>query len=223
MNAPRNPYFTTCSGREIDLVNPSPADICFEDLAHHLSHLTRYGGACAISYTVAQHLVLGADLCTAQAKPYWLVHDAHEAFGGDDTTPKKRAFPLVIHEMLGGDKVQPSEITFFKSLVRKAFDEFEQRCMKAVHEAAGLAWPVPAEIDAEVKRIDRVMLLSEWKAIMPGEPPAQYRFLDGEEIRPKEPRDLPISEWNREQARNFVYRAFVDQLPVYAHRRMEER
>lgn len=216
MTAPRNPYFTTVSGREIDLVNPSPADICFEDLAHHLAHNTRFGGACYITYTVAQHLVLGSDLCSDAARPYFLAHDAHEGFSGDDTTPKKKAFPLVIHEMLGGDKAQPSEVTFFKQLVRRAFDEFESRCMRAVHLAAGLEWPVPPAIATEVKRIDRVMLLTEWKAIMPGAVPEQYRFLDGKEIKPLSVRQLPIAQWDFERGRDFLLREFHAHLPVYA-------
>ena len=219
MNAARNPYFTTVSGREIDLVNPSPADIAFEDLAHHLAHNTRFGGACAVTYTVAQHLVLGADLCSAAAKPYFLAHDAHEGFAGDDTTPKKRAFPIVIHEMLGGDRAQPTEVTFFKQLVRKAFDEFETRCMRAVHLAAGLEWPVPPIIEAEVKHVDRVMLLTEWKALMPGKVPEPYRFLNGEEIKPKSTREVPIGQWTFENAKRLFLIACVDHLPIYAHRK----
>lgn len=212
----RNPYFTTVSGREIDLVNPSPADVSFEDIAHHLAQNCRFGGAVRETYTVAQHCVLGAKLCSSAAKPYFIAHDAHEYCAGDDTTPKKRAFPLVIHEMLGGDRAQPSEVSFFKQMVRRAFDEFENRHMRAVHEAAGLAWPVPPEIAREVKFVDRVMLLTEWRALMPGNVPEAYRTLDGETV---EARDMPILPWRFDQAKSEFFGACVSMLPVFQRKR----
>jgi 5'-deoxynucleotidase YfbR-like HD superfamily hydrolase len=208
----RAPYFTTVSGREIDLVNPSPADVSFEDIAHHLAHNCRFGGAVRETYTVAQHCVLGARLCSQVAKPYFIAHDAHEAFAGDDTTPKKRAFPLVIHEMLGG-RAEADQLVMFKMMVRNAFDEFEKRHMKAVHEAAGLAWPVPRDIEREVKFVDRVMLLTEWRALMPGDVPEAYRTLDGEAI---EPRDMTIIPWRFDQAKSEFFGACVSYLPCFA-------
>lgn len=218
MTETRNPYFTTVSGREVDLVAPSPADVSFEDLAHHLSHLTRYGGACAITYTVAQHLVLGVDLCTEAAKPYWLAHDAHEGIGGDDVTPKKRARPHHLRKHLL-QFFPLSDVERVLDAMKSADAAFEASLMEAVHLAAGLAWPVPFEIEQEIKQIDRVMLLTEWKALMPGAVPPAYRFLDGAEIKAKSVREVPISEWSRQQSRELLMTAFVKHLPIYANRK----
>lgn len=210
----RNPFFTTASGREIDLVHPSPADVSFEDVAHHLAQSCRYGGAVRETYTVAQHSVLGARLCSTAAKPYFIAHDAHEAFAGDDTTPKKKALPLVIFEMLGG-KAEPERVSFLQNMVRDAFEEFESRHMEAVHRAAGLQWPVPPEVEREVKYIDRVMLLTEWRELMPGDVPEAYRLLGDVTVKPHE---MSIVAWSFEHAKREFYAACVTLLPIYQNR-----
>lgn len=183
MKAQRNPFFTTVSGIEVDLVRPHPGDVEFNDVAHHLSLITRYGGACRRFYSVAEHLLNGMAGCTPELLPYWLLHDAHEYVSQDDTTPKKRALPLVMADALGG-QFPLADIEKFTLAIETAFDQFELRHMGAVHFAAGLQFPVPPEIERAVKRIDRKMLLTEWQHIMPGAVPEQYRVLDGEPLEP---------------------------------------
>ena len=47
----------TFSGIAVDLKNPDPNTILVPDLAHHLSQICRFTGACRKTYSVAQHSV----------------------------------------------------------------------------------------------------------------------------------------------------------------------
>jgi hypothetical protein len=85
----------TYTGHYLDLINPDPADVLLEDIAVHLSNMCRYAGAVTKFYSVAEHSVrvskmaqqLGADILTQML---CLVHDGHESYMGDITTPLKR-------------------------------------------------------------------------------------------------------------------------------------
>jgi hypothetical protein len=82
------------NGRGIDLLNPRVEDVDWNNIATSLSLLCRYTGhmkSLDDFYSVAQHSVLVADLLHPSVAIYGLLHDAHEAFFGDDATPKKRA------------------------------------------------------------------------------------------------------------------------------------
>jgi hypothetical protein len=224
----RNPFFTTVSGREIDLVTPDIASISFEDLAHHGANICRFGGATAErddagrildagrhTYSVAQHGVLGTRLSSKRAKPYFLVHDAHEGIGGDDVTPKKKARPYHLRARLLRH-FPLADVEKVLGEMRAADGAFEDTLMEAVHRAAGLQWPVPEEIEAEVKYIDRVMLLTEWHDLMPGAVPEEYRTLGAQTV---EPHNMRISPWAHGQAKSEYFAACVSLLPVYQHRR----
>ena len=52
------------SGRRLDLINPSPVDIEFEDIAHGLSRVARWNGQTSgdHSFSVAQHSLLVEDI-----------------------------------------------------------------------------------------------------------------------------------------------------------------
>lgn len=86
----------TYSGRLVDLANPDPSQICVEDIAWHLSHLGRFGGATRDekTYSVGQHSVLVFNRIR-QTMPNpsrvvrltSLLHDAHEAYMGDKIRP----------------------------------------------------------------------------------------------------------------------------------------
>lgn len=206
---PERPYFTTASGQQIDLVDPQPEDIRFADAAHHLALITRYGGACRRFFPVAEHLLRGIQLCSIGAKPYWLAHDLHEYFFQDDTTPKKEALSLALEEELRAE-FPLGDILKMQTALARARSAFEHRAMRACHLAAGLEWPVPDSIEAEVKHVDRVMLVSEWKALMPGELPPAYRW----------PGVAPFAEafarepWPFEQTKNDFYSACRRLLPA---------
>ncbi len=83
----------TVSGRYIDLYNPQPEDFCIDDIAHHLSHVCRFGGATRAFYSVAEHSMLVAFLLPARLSLAGLLHDASEAFLGDMVSTVKRTLP----------------------------------------------------------------------------------------------------------------------------------
>jgi len=91
-------YIQTFSGRCVDLLNPDPSTISIHDIAHSLSSLVRFTGHAREPYTVAQHSIcavieaksrgLSTDIQRAA-----LLHDAHEAYMGDISSPLKRLLP----------------------------------------------------------------------------------------------------------------------------------
>lgn len=86
-------WMQMASGKGVDLARPRPEDVDFNDIAVHLSRITRFTGAAKI--TVAQHSVLVACLLPVELQAHGLLHDAHEAYFGDDGTPKKNLIALV--------------------------------------------------------------------------------------------------------------------------------
>lgn len=83
----------TFTGKRVDLARINFDDICLKDIAHHLSLICRFGGACRVHYSVAQHSLLVAQLLVARRRrdlAMWgLLHDAPEAYYGDIVTPLK--------------------------------------------------------------------------------------------------------------------------------------
>jgi hypothetical protein len=158
---------TTASGRSIDLIAPRPADIDFADVAQHLAKCNRYVGATAHrAYSVAEHLVRAADLALAETKDatlaaYVLCHDMHEAYLGDDVTPKKRALAAIAIENYG----QAGE------LVYKLHELLAYRLDVAIHAAAGLFFPLPSLTQKTVKHYDETLLATEWRELMCVPPP----------------------------------------------------
>ena len=99
----------TASGALVDLRNPDPATIRTTDLTTHLGRAPRFTGAIGdgiLIYSVAQHSVwcLNAALRRApglscQDQLYVLLHDAHEAYTGDLSSPQKAALGQAIREI----------------------------------------------------------------------------------------------------------------------------
>jgi uncharacterized protein len=82
-------WLQTASGRRLDLREPSPDQVCIDDVALGLSNVARWGGRCRF-YSVAQHSVFVSRLCEPAFALEALLHDAHEAYTGDLPTPLKR-------------------------------------------------------------------------------------------------------------------------------------
>lgn len=82
---------STYTGKVIDVLNSKAEDIDIKDIAHHLSLLCRFTGACNEFYSVAQHSVLVMHLVPNAIKLEALLHDAAEAYVGDLSAPVKGA------------------------------------------------------------------------------------------------------------------------------------
>lgn len=87
----------TITGAMVDLRQFRPADISLLDIAHALACINRFTGHTQRPYSVAEHSLLVERLMLTRygiscpsARLAALLHDAHEAYIGDISTPFKR-------------------------------------------------------------------------------------------------------------------------------------
>lgn len=83
----------TFTGRYVNPLALRARDIEIRDIAHHLSLICRYTGACPRHYSVAQHSVLVAHRLHGYGRTMQLaglLHDAAEAYFNDIASPVKR-------------------------------------------------------------------------------------------------------------------------------------
>ena len=128
------------SGRRLDLLDPSPADIAIEDIAHGLARVARWNGQTvgAHAFSVAQHALVFEQITSALdpiLEPRWrlaaLLHDAPEYVIGDLISP-------------------------FKAAVGLDYKTFELRLLRAIHVSFGLPAELPAAVTAAIKHADRI-------------------------------------------------------------------
>lgn len=87
----------TYTGRTIRPLDPNPADICIEDIAHALSQQCRYTGHTSTFYSVAEHSLLTSYVVALEMglgrreQLQALMHDASEAYLADIARPVKKA------------------------------------------------------------------------------------------------------------------------------------
>jgi len=128
---------TTFCNKELDLISPDPSSICILDIAHHESLINRYNGA--VEHSVAYHSYLASLLVPESMALAVLLHDAAEAYVGDDVKQKK-------------------------NIVRGS-RELEDRLQQKICEKYGLAWPQPPivkQADLAIYALELVTLLG-WK------------------------------------------------------------
>jgi len=133
------------SGRRLNLLDPSPVDVEIDDIAHGLARVARWNGQTvgSFGYSVAQHCVL-VEALAVEDRPSldrrWrlaaLLHDAPEYVIGDMISPFKQA--------IGSD-----------------YKRIEQALMRAIHIRFGLPPDLPHEIEALIKRADKVAAFTE--------------------------------------------------------------
>ncbi len=88
-------HMMTASGHEVDLRYPQVNSITLADVAHHLAMLNRFCGATRRPYSVAEHSLLVLEICErtmrldVHGRLAALMHDAHEAYTQDVSTPAK--------------------------------------------------------------------------------------------------------------------------------------
>lgn len=90
--------FTTITGYQADAFGLRPEDVRIDDIAISLSHICRFGGHVRFHYSVAQHCVYACDhvieyetegLAEPVVRLHALLHDAAEAYIGDQVSPNK--------------------------------------------------------------------------------------------------------------------------------------
>lgn len=97
-------HMLTFSGQDYLPTQMVPEVVHVEDIAHSLSLVCRFGGHTQVHYSVAQHSLLVARILEYRGAPVeaqlaGLLHDAHEAYIGDVTTPVKTALGAVWRDL----------------------------------------------------------------------------------------------------------------------------
>lgn len=146
----KDPWIQTRTGVAYNLLNPDPATVVLEDLAFALSNISRYNGHTQF-YSVATHSVRVADLLLAaghspEVQLHGLMHDSHEAYIGDFTSPLKAA--------LFAPETSPAD---------ERFKAFERKHQQAICDAFGLDYhslsaPPIKHADLEALRIEKSAL-----------------------------------------------------------------
>lgn len=143
-----------------DLLSPKPEQIDFATIATVLARVPRFGGHTERgAYSVAQHCEQGAqailrDTGNRTAAAAFLLHDAHEAYVGDFAKPVQDALVAAANEtglLLGTAG----------NVVRHAISTLKSRLDSAIYTAAGLPWPLPADVSALVHEYDIRMCRTE--------------------------------------------------------------
>lgn len=132
----------TVSGRIVWPIDPDPASIAIDDIAHSLSQLCRYNGHTRRFYSVAEHSVLISEAVPPCDALWGLLHDASEAYLGDLIRPVKAFVP--------------------------GFADREAVMLAAIARAFGLAGDT---VPASVHDADRRILVDEMAVLLPPFPP----------------------------------------------------
>ena len=128
--------FQTHSGKIVDLLCPIVEDILLTDIAHHLSNICRFTGACDF-YSVADHSIRVSKIVSHKNALWALLHDGPEYCLGDVSTP-------------------------LKVYLNGRYSELEEAWMMAICERFDLAVEEPDE----VKEADGILLITEVRDIM---------------------------------------------------------
>lgn len=188
-------WIMTASGRVFYPLDPTPEQVHFPDVAHHLAQRNRFLGATREPYNVAQHSILASLQAEEDARILVpnlgdgdqhvlvfalsvLLHDGAEAYGPDITRPVK-----------------------YSGLVDNLV-AIEERIQAAVYQAAGLPPEEPPSTRTARKLIDRRLLRTEQRDLMP--PPAH-----GEDRTDAAPYPWPISPWRWDVARDLWLDRFL--------------
>lgn len=190
-------YIHTASGNKFvygaDKYGMSP-----EDVAHHLSGVTRFCGATRWAYSVGQHSLLTERLmglifpdAPIQWRLHALIHDCHEGVMSDIPTPFERWFT---ENFCGG-----------VSLIERAKACLDNQMMPAL----GVNWPVPEEQARAVKVCDKYAFVVEARQLFLDIPEWLEEYIDAYGFRDiahidislphmiqSEVREAFLSKWN---------------------------
>ncbi|HEV7284544.1 MAG TPA: hypothetical protein VGN75_06780 [Kaistia sp.] len=156
------------SGLAIDLVDPDLSAIHIRlDIAVPLSLINRFDGHAGrgeqAGYSVAQHCIKDADAILHEtggdtdAALAFLLHDAHEVFSGDITTPVAESLDRMALDTLG----RPAN-----GIIRRAIKTMKARLDAEIYKRLGLGWPLSAHRAHLVADMDLRMLRAERDELM---------------------------------------------------------
>lgn len=149
-------YIETFTGSPFDFSDPDDyfknknLEDIFEDISVGLSRAYRYAGQTRQPYSVAEHTIIGCELARAQFDKSFadrvclgfLVHDAHEAFTGDITSPFQRHLIEMILNKTGVvynpiKEIQAKIDLSFEKRLGLSFTDYER---KAINEIDVQMW-----------------------------------------------------------------------------------
>lgn len=166
----------TYSGVVFDLIKPKAEDVRFDDIVIPFARIGRFNEHLADRVTLLQHSLLVADLVGYKARPYALLHDAHEAYIGDITTPVVQALDTANYG------------------TANAVAALKYRIDCAIYGAFGLSFPDDDILD-EIKDADLMALAIEKGCFADSGPVELWADLP-------EPIDVPIPPTSIERFRN---------------------
>lgn len=150
-------WLLTATGRVFDLQFIGHDSIELDDIAAALSRLNRFTGHTARPYSVAEHSLMVTEILERDGgvrNPAvllaGLMHDAHEAYTGDVSSPMKQQLD---------------------ALTAGAWSREEARVQRHVLHRFGL-WPTFEDFHYTVKHADLVALATERRDLMPPGGPA---------------------------------------------------
>ena len=148
------PYMQTHSGVHFHLLRPVADEVRLMDIAHALSRIPRFTGHThgPHAYSVAQHSVWVAEEVAPEMALVGLLHDAHEAYIGDISTPVAHAL-----NKIGWEVGFQSPIAILKVAIQTA-----------IHEKFHLPWPPPLSVSLAVHEADVRALEFERALVMDG-------------------------------------------------------
>lgn len=176
----------TGSNRAVDLINPRPEMIDLKvDVAEGLARIARFSGQITSGpYSVAQHCVMGADALMRETgdttlAAAFLLHDAHEAYIGDITSPAAAAIIAAAGQMaaIGYPTTLPAGDTAFaqthsapgpaaSAYTKAGIALLKYRLDAAIFAAAGMPWPLRSNEQAAIKAMDLRMLATERRHLL---------------------------------------------------------
>lgn len=133
-------WIQTFTGKAFCFGNIREDVIDIKDIAHALALTNRFGGHTEMPYSVAQHSVMVALELPDEYKLQGLLHDAHEAYVGDNTRAFKRFVPGI--------------------------KDLEKQIDEVIYQKFNIGRT--PESDAAVKHADDLLLYSEACQLLPG-------------------------------------------------------
>lgn len=88
-------WMETYTGKQFHFLCLQKEELDIVDIAHHLSQLCRYTGACRTFYSVAEHSVRVSHIVSPGSQLAALMHDSAEAYTNDMSRPMKHLLPQV--------------------------------------------------------------------------------------------------------------------------------